>query len=43
MNKPNRNRLIDLEKTGSCQRKRGIGALGERGEGTKKHKLAVIE
>lgn len=31
------------ERIGGCQKQGGTGALGERGEGTKNHKLVVSE
>ena len=41
MNKQNRNRLIDTENKLVVADRRGLGGLGEKGEGIKKYNLAV--
>ena len=41
MNKQNRNRLIDTENKPMVARGVGVGEVGEKGEGIKKHKLVV--
>ena len=42
MEKQNRNRLIDTENIpDGYQKGKGIGGLGEKGEGIKKYKLVV--
>ena len=41
MNKQNRNRLIDTENKPMVARGVGVGEVGEKDEGIKKHKLVV--